>query len=84
MPHFHLNVFKDVDALDKEGIERPNLEVAKLEAIVGARDIVANLIRYGKPVHRNHCIDITDEPVISCIQCLLAISSTLDPSGVME
>jgi hypothetical protein len=61
MPQFHLNVFNDVDALDEEGIERPNLEVAKLEAMIGARDIIANLIRYGKPVHRNHRIDITDE-----------------------
>jgi hypothetical protein len=44
LPQFHLNVFTSVNALDEEGIKRPSLEVAKLEAIVGARDLVANLI----------------------------------------
>jgi hypothetical protein len=61
MPQFHLNVFSDIDAVDEEGIERASLEVAKSEAVVGARDIIANLIRYGKPVHRTHRIEITDE-----------------------
>lgn len=61
MPQFHLNVFVDSNAVDEEGIERANLEIVKLEAIVGARNLVANLIRYGKPVHRTHRIEITDE-----------------------
>jgi hypothetical protein len=61
MPQFHLNVFNDIDAVDEEGIDRANLEAAKSEAIVGARDMIANLIRYGKPVHRTHRIEITDK-----------------------
>jgi hypothetical protein len=61
VPQFHLNVFNSINAFDEEGIERPSLEVAKAEAIVGARDLVANLIRYGEPVHRTHRIEITDE-----------------------
>jgi hypothetical protein len=61
MPQFHLNVFNSINAPDEEGIERPSLEVAKSEAIVGARDLVANLIRYGEPVHRTHRIEVTDE-----------------------
>lgn len=61
MPQFHLNVFNSIYALDEEGIERASLEVAKLEAIEGARDMIANLIRYGNPVHLNHRIEITDE-----------------------
>jgi hypothetical protein len=60
MPKFHLNVFNGVNAIDEEGCERPSLEVAKSEAIEGARDLVANLIRYGEPVHRTHRIEITD------------------------
>jgi hypothetical protein len=61
MPQFHLNVFSDIDAVDEEGIERANLEVTTLEAIIGARDMIANLIRYGRPVYRTHRIEITDE-----------------------
>jgi hypothetical protein len=50
---FHLNVFNGVDALDEEGIERPDLDAAKFEAVIGARDVIANLVRYGKPVCRS-------------------------------
>jgi hypothetical protein len=61
MPQFHLNVFNDIDAVDEEGIDRTNLQAAKSEAIVGAREMIASLIRYGKPVHRIHRIEITDQ-----------------------
>jgi hypothetical protein len=61
MPQFHLNVFSDIDAVDEEGVERADLEVAKSEAVAGARDVIANLIRYGKPVDRTHRIEITNE-----------------------
>lgn len=61
MPQFHLNVFNDIDAVDEEGVDRANPEAAKSEAIVGAREMIASLIRYGKPVHRTHRIDITDQ-----------------------
>jgi hypothetical protein len=42
MPQLHLNVFTDINASDEEGVGRPSLEVAKSEAIVGARDLIAN------------------------------------------
>ncbi|WP_373458622.1 DUF6894 family protein [Sphingomonas faeni] len=38
-----------------------NLEAAESEAIVGAREMIASLIRYGKSVHRTHRIQITDQ-----------------------
>ena len=60
MPKYHLNVFNDVEAPDEEGIDRPNLEIAKAEAIAGARDLVATQIRSGEPVYRSHRIEITD------------------------
>jgi hypothetical protein len=61
VPRFHFNVFNGVDALDEEGVERPSLEVAKADAVTGARDLIANLIRYGKPVRRTDRIEITNE-----------------------
>jgi hypothetical protein len=61
VPRFHLNVFNCIDAYDEEGIERPSIEVAKLEAVAGARDLIASFIRLGNPVYRRHRIEITDE-----------------------
>jgi hypothetical protein len=61
MPIFYLNVFNDVDAFDEEGIDRSSLEDARSEAIEGARDLIANQVRAGKPVYRSHRIQITDE-----------------------
>lgn len=61
MTVFHLNVFSNVDAQDNEGIERPNLEVAKLEAMAGVRDLIAHDILDGKPIFRSHRIEITDD-----------------------
>jgi hypothetical protein len=58
---FDLNVFNGIDAFDKRGIKRPDLDAAKFEAVVGARDVIANLVRYGKPVCRSHRIEINDE-----------------------
>jgi hypothetical protein len=52
---------QQLDALDEEGIDRASLEVAKLEAIEGVRDMIENLVRYGNPVHLTHRIEITDE-----------------------
>jgi hypothetical protein len=54
-------VFSDPDAFDDEGVDRPSLEVARSDAIAGARNLIANSICHGKPVHRDHRIEITNE-----------------------
>jgi hypothetical protein len=61
MPRFHFNVFNNVVALDYEGVERPSLEVARAEAVAGARDLVASHIRDGNTIYSSHRIEITDE-----------------------
>lgn len=61
MRRFHLNVFSDVEAQDYEGIERPDLDRVIAEAVIGVRDLVATGIREGRPIHRSHRIEITDE-----------------------
>ena len=60
MPHFHLNVFDDIEAYDREGIQCPNIEEAKGKAIAGARELVATSIIEGKPIYRSHRIEITN------------------------
>ena len=61
MPIFHLNVFNNVITPDLDGLERPDLEAAKADAIAGARDLVASDIREGRTVHQSHRIEITDD-----------------------
>jgi len=61
MPIFHLNVFNNVITLDLDGLERPDLEAAKADAIAGARDLITSDIREGRTVHRSHRIEITDD-----------------------
>jgi hypothetical protein len=61
VPRFHLNLFDGVNAMDEEGRNYPSLEAARTEAITGARDVIANLIKSGQPVCRSYRIEITDE-----------------------
>jgi hypothetical protein len=61
MPIFFLNIFNNIDAVDREGVELPDLEAAKAEAIAGAREIIAAHVRDGKPIHAAHSLEITDE-----------------------
>jgi hypothetical protein len=61
MPIYFMNIFNNIDAVDREGIELPDLEAAKVEAIAGARDIIAAHVRAGMPIHAAHWVEITDE-----------------------
>ncbi|MBB5717056.1 DUF6894 family protein [Sphingomonas aerophila] len=60
MPRYHLHVLSDLHALDREGWELPNLELALREAVQGARELIAASILAGEPVCRQHRIEITD------------------------
>lgn len=61
MPHFYLNV-RDADGLleDPEGSDLPDLDAAHLQALEGARDILAEMLRKGEVLDRQ-TIEITDE-----------------------
>ena len=61
MPRYHLNLFNDIDVFDEEGFELPDLAAAKDKAIGGARSLMAEHIRLGRPVHLNHRIEIADD-----------------------
>ncbi|MBD8546927.1 DUF6894 family protein [Sphingomonas sp. CFBP 8760] len=60
MSRFHLHVFAHVDAYDEEGIDRPSLEHAKQEAIVGARELIVSHIRNGQCICSSNRIEIND------------------------
>ena len=59
MPRYFFNVYDDVVAIDEEGLELPNLQAARLQALAGARDLIVTQVRHGYMV-RSHWIDVAD------------------------
>jgi hypothetical protein len=53
-------VYDDIVAIDPEGIELPNAEAARLNAIHGARDLIADQVKHGYIV-LSHWIDVVDD-----------------------
>jgi hypothetical protein len=61
MSIYYINIYNDVDSLDKEGIEFPDLAAAKNAAIEGVRAMMAELVSAGRPVTLHHRAEIVDE-----------------------
>lgn len=59
MPRYFFHVYDDVIAHDQEGVELPNEAAARLQALVGARDLMAEQVKHGYLV-RSHWIDVVD------------------------
>lgn len=60
MTRYFFNIFNDADVIDEEGIELPSLAAARNEAIRGARSMMADHLKAGKPITLRHRIDIAD------------------------
>ena len=60
MPRYFFNVYDDVIAHDDEGLELPNIAAARLNAMRGARDLIAEQVRHGYFV-LSHWIEVLDE-----------------------
>lgn len=61
MARYHLHIYCDDSfAEDQEGIECPNLEAAKAEAMKGARSILADDLMQGRVDLRGR-IDVADD-----------------------
>ncbi len=60
MPRYFFHVYDDIIAEDEEGTELPNLAAARLNALRGARDLIAEQVSRGYIV-RSHWIDVVDE-----------------------
>jgi hypothetical protein len=56
---YFFHVYDDVIAQDEEGVELPNEAAARLQALIGARDLIAAQVRHGYIV-RSHWIDVMD------------------------
>ncbi len=60
MPRYFFHVYDDVISHDEEGVELPNVAAARLQAIIGARDIISEQVKHGRFV-LSHWIDVLDE-----------------------
>lgn len=61
MPRYHLNLFNDIDVADEDGAEFPSLAAAKAKAIEGARELIAEHVRIGRPVNLSHRVEVADD-----------------------
>jgi hypothetical protein len=60
VPRYFFHVYDDIIAHDEEGIELPNVAAARLNALIGARDLIAAQVKRGYFV-LSHWIDVVDE-----------------------
>ena len=60
MPRYFFHVYDDIVAQDEEGQELPNPAAARLKALQGARELIAEQVKHGHFV-LSHWIDVVDE-----------------------
>jgi hypothetical protein len=60
MSRYFFHVHDDVVASDEDGIELPDAEAARLEAIAGLRSLAADQVKEGR-LDLRHFIEIEDE-----------------------
>ena len=61
MTRFYLNIYNEASIIDEEGVDHPSFDMAKAEAIAGARHFVATSVLAGEPIYESHRIEIVDE-----------------------
>ena len=61
MPRFYFHLYDNLDVLDDEGIELPDLEAARSHAVRCARVTFAETVKDEGRVVLHHRIDIADE-----------------------
>ena len=60
VPRFHFNIFDEVESRDTIGSILADLDTARSNAIEGARDLICEQVREGRPVYQSHRVEITD------------------------
>jgi hypothetical protein len=61
MPHYFFDLHNDVDAIDHEGVELPDLKAAKAHALDEARTMIQASTEDAGKIDLNHHIDIRDD-----------------------
>lgn len=66
-----MNLYYDFTTHDEEGIDLPNEAAVRLQALKGARDIIASQVQQGYFM-RSHWIDVADDQGQILLQVKLA------------
>jgi hypothetical protein len=61
MPHFYFHLHDDMDVLDEEGIELPDLKAARERGIRYAVDMTAASVLERRKINLHHRIEVADE-----------------------
>jgi len=60
MQRYFINIYNDADVMDEEGSDYSGVGAAKDVAIRGARAMMAEHIIAGRPINRQHRVEIAD------------------------
>lgn len=60
MPRYYLNLFNDVDTIDEEGADFPDLAEARKGAVDAARALIAEHVTKGQPIDLGDRIEVAD------------------------
>lgn len=65
MPRFLFHLYNDEITRDEEGLELPDMDAARAEALKAARALIGEEARLGK-VNLSHRIEVEDEIGLPC------------------
>ena len=60
MPLYYFNLHDDIEVIDDEGRQLPDVAAARLEAVKGAREIICHQVMHGR-INLSHRIEVEDE-----------------------
>ena len=60
MPRFYFHIYNDIVTLDEEGLELPDREAAREQAIFAGRELLCDQVREGR-VRLHHRIEVADD-----------------------
>lgn len=60
MPRYFFHLHDDLEVVDEEGVDLPNLETARFEALKAVRDLMAEDVKRGR-LTLSHRIEVCDQ-----------------------
>jgi hypothetical protein len=78
MPRFFFHIFDDIVLTDDEGIELPDADTAKREALAAARAMICDQVRKGRLV-LGHRVEVDDEQGRRVLSLPFGEAITIEP-----
>lgn len=61
MPRYYFHLHNTIDAVDEEGVDLPDMKMARKHAVRCARDVIADEIKNSGQISLSHWVEIEDE-----------------------